>query len=99
MKEERLTQILLAPHISEKSAGAAETNNQYVFRVRRDANKGEIKDAVEKMFDVQVDAVRVTNMKGKVKQRFGMPTTRRKIWKKAYVSLKPGSEIDLMGAE
>ena len=93
---ERLINLLLAPHVSEKSARAGEKHNQYVFRVRREATKPEIRKAVELMFEVEVLAVRVVNVAGK-KKRFGSVNGRRSDWKKAYVSLKSGQTIDLSG--
>jgi len=96
MNEERLMKVLVAPLISEKSSIAAEQNNQYVFKVTTDATKPEIKQAVELMFDVKVDAVKVANMKGKTK-RHGQKLGRRSDWKKAYISLQAGQEIDLLG--
>ncbi len=99
MNQERLMKVLLAPHVSEKSSVAAELNNQYVFKVLPDATKPEIKKAVELMFEVKVDDVRVVNMKGKTKGRPGMRMGRRPNWKKAYVSLSQGQEIDFAGAE
>jgi large subunit ribosomal protein L23 len=96
MNEERLMKVLVAPLISEKSSVAAEKNNQYVFKVTTDATKPEIKQAVEMLFDVKVDAVKVANMKGKTK-RFGQKMGRRNAWKKAYISLQAGQEIDLLG--
>ncbi|QKT04114.1 50S ribosomal protein L23 [Ectothiorhodospiraceae bacterium 2226] len=98
MNDERLMNVLLAPHVSEKSTNVADAHNQVVFKVVTDATKPEIKAAVEKMFNVKVDAVRVTNHKGKVK-RFAGRLGRRNHWKKAYVTLQPGSEIDFLGAE
>lgn len=98
MNQERLMKVLLAPHISEKSSMAAEANNQYVFRVVNDASKPEIKAAVELLFNVGVEAVRVSTVKGKVK-RFGQRFGRRSDWKKAYVTLKSGQEINFMGGE
>ena len=98
MNEERLASILLAPHVSEKASRVGEQSNQVVFRVAGDARKPEIRRAVEKMFDVEVASVTVANVKGK-RKRFGRVQGRRKDWKKAYVSLKPGHEIDFMGAE
>jgi large subunit ribosomal protein L23 len=98
MMQERLMKVLLAPHISEKSSVAAEKHRQVVFRVAPDASKPEIKQAVEQLFNVQVDDVRVANVKGKQK-RFGRIIGRRTGWKKAYVSLKPGFDIDFMGGE
>lgn len=94
---ERLINLLLAPHVSEKAARAGEKHNQYVFRVRTDATKPEIAKAVELMFSVEVEAVQVVNVGGK-KKRFGASFGRRSDWKKAYVSLKSGQTIDLTGA-
>jgi large subunit ribosomal protein L23 len=91
--KERLMTVLLAPHVSEKSARTAEKANQMVFRVRRDSTKPEIKAAVELMFEVKVDAVRVVNVAGKTK-RFGGRAGRRSDFKKAYVSLAAGQSID-----
>jgi len=98
MKKERLMKVLLAPHISEKSTTVADANQQFVFKVVPDANKLEIKKAVELMFDVKVDAVQVSNVKGK-RKRFGQMAGRRADWKKAYVRLQPGQDIDFMGAQ
>ncbi len=96
MNQERLINVLRAPHISEKSAIVAESNGQYVFKVATDATKPEIKAAVEMMFNVEVDDVRTLNNKGKTK-RFGQRFGRRNGWKKAYVTLKSDQEIDLLG--
>ena len=93
--KERLMQVLVAPHVSEKSARMAEQGNQVVFRVTRDATKPEIKAAVELLFKVEVESVQAANVKGKVK-RFKGATGRRKGWKKAFVSLKPGQEINFV---
>ena len=98
MNQERLLDVIKAPHISEKSTVVAERDNQVVFKVATDATKLEIKRAVEQLFEVKVDSVRVVNMKGKVK-RHGMATGKRVDWKKAYVSLKEGQDIDFLGAE
>jgi len=93
MNQERVFSVLLGPHISEKTAIATEMNNQYTFRVARDANKIEVKKAVEKLFKVKVANVRVINVKGKVKMnRYG--AARRPNWKKAYVRLEAGHDID-----
>ncbi|MDQ2070538.1 50S ribosomal protein L23 [Natronospira bacteriovora] len=96
MNQERLMTVLLGPHVSEKSTNVADAHNQVVFKVRRDATKTEIRKAVEKLFEVQVDKVRVVRQKGKIK-RFGTQYGRRQDWKKAYVSLQPGQDIDFMG--
>ncbi len=93
---ERLINLLLAPHVSEKAARAGDKHNQFVFRVRLDATKPEIAKAVELMFSVEVEAVQVVNVGGK-KKRFGASFGRRSDWKKAYVSLKSGQTIDLTG--
>ena len=95
MNQERLMQVLLAPQISEKATYIADKFEQVVFRVASDATKPEIKAAVELLFKVEVEAVQVANVKGKVK-RFKGATGRRKGWKKAYVSLKPGQEINFV---
>jgi large subunit ribosomal protein L23 len=94
---ERLINLLLAPHVSEKASRATEKANQYVFRVRTEANKADIKAAVKLMFGVEVEAVRVVNVAGK-RKRFGNVAGRRSDWKKAYVSLKAGQTIDFTGA-
>lgn len=96
--ENRLLQIILAPVVSEKATFAGEKNEQVVLRVVKDATKAEIKAAVELLFKVQVEGVQVLNVKGKTK-RFGRFTGTRKGWKKAYVSLVPGQEIDLAAAQ
>ena len=93
---EKLINLLLAPHVSEKAARAGEKHNQYVFRVRPEATKPEIAKAVELMFSVDVEAVQVVNVGGK-KKRFGAAFGRRSDWKKAYVRLKTGQMIDLTG--
>ena len=93
MNQERIYKILVGPQISEKSTMVAENGNQVVFKVSLDANKLEIKRAIEKLFNVKVAQVRVLRMKGKVKRnRFG--DVRRSDWKKAYVRLEQGHDID-----
>ena len=94
MNDERIFHILKSPHISEKTAILGDTANQHVFRVATDAKKPEIKAAVEQLFNVKVAAVRTVNMNGKAK-RMGARKGSRKDWKKAYVSLEQGHEIDL----
>jgi large subunit ribosomal protein L23 len=91
--EQRLMTLLLAPTVSEKATWIADKHRQIVFRVAPDATKPEVKAAVELLFKVQVEAVQIANVKGKVK-RFGAYTGRRRNWKKAYVSLKAGQEIN-----
>ena len=96
--QERLMTIIRGPHMSEKSHLAAE-QNQIVLKVRPDATKSEIRQAVELLFEVNVENVTVVNVKGKNK-RFGITRGRRNDWKKAYVRLAEGSEIDtLLGTE
>jgi large subunit ribosomal protein L23 len=96
--EERLLQVLLAPQVSEKSTRVAEKNNQVVFRVLSSATKPEIKAAVELLFKVEVMSVQVLNNKPKEK-RFGRTMGQRSGWKKAFVCLKPGQEINFAFGE
>jgi large subunit ribosomal protein L23 len=98
MQKERLLQVLLAPQVSEKSTFVGEKNNQYVFRVVADATKPEIKAAVELLFKAKVKSVQVANVKGKEK-RFGRFMGRRRNWKKAYVCLAQGQEINFQASE
>jgi len=98
MNEERLLKILLAPHVSEKSNRLTDRYNQVAFKVTPDATKPEIKDAVELLFKVKVKGVTVLNVKGK-RKRFGAVSGRRSDWKKAYVSLEAGHEINFMAAQ
>ena len=95
MNQERLMQVLLAPQISEKATYVAEKHEQVIFRVASDATKPEIKAAVELLCKVNVESVQVANVKGKVK-RFKGAVGRRKGWKKAYVCLKAGQEINFV---
>ncbi len=97
INKERLMQVLLEPRITEKSTLVAEHNRQFVFKVRKGASKPEIKQAVELMFEVKVEAVQVSNVKGK-RKGFRQRAGRRADWKKAYVKLKPGFDIDFAGA-
>lgn len=96
--QERLTQVIIGPHVSEKSTAVADQAHQVVFKVRPDATKNEIKRAVELLFEVKVDRVAVTRVSGKTK-RFGTRRGRRSDWKKAYVRLAPGHDLDFVGAE
>jgi large subunit ribosomal protein L23 len=98
VNEQRLMQVLLAPQISEKATFIADKNEQVVFRVASDATKPEIKAAVELLFKVEVKSVQVATVKGKAK-RFGRMMGRRKDWKKAFVCLKPGQEINFAAGE
>jgi len=98
MNKERLLKVLLAPVVSEKSVGAADTGNQFAFKVAKDATKPEIAAAVEMLFEVNVEQVRTLNVKGKTK-RTVRGLGKRNDWKKAYVSLQPGQDIDFASAE
>lgn len=98
MKEERLLQVILAPVISEKATMLAEKREQVIFRVATTATKPEIKAAVELLFKVEVKDVQVSNVKGKAK-RFGRFFGKRTGWKKAYVCLKPGQELNFAAGE
>ena len=93
MKREQLMSVLIAPHVTEKTSLAMQNHNQYTFRVRRDATKTDIRQAIELMFDVKVAGVRVVNEPGKAR-RFGRTVGRTQDWKKAYVSLESGQTID-----
>lgn len=95
MNQERMYTILLEPHISEKVSILGDKVNQYAFKVARDATKSEIREAVETLFSVSVEKVTTANVKGKVK-RTVRGTTRRKNWKKAYITVAQGQEIDYM---
>jgi large subunit ribosomal protein L23 len=97
MSDFKLSGIILSPIVSEKSTLAAEANKRFVFKVLKQATKIDIRKAVELMFGVEVDSVQVLNMKGKTK-RFGRSLGKRSDWKKAYVKLKPGHDIDFTGA-
>ncbi len=98
MNQERIYKVLLGPVISEKAAMAGDAANQVVFKVTTDATKAEIKAAVEQLFEVKVEGVRVLNVKGKTKRtRHGMG--KRSDWKKAYVRLEQGQDIDFAVAE
>ena len=98
MNQERILQVLLSPHVSEKASRVADKMNQHVFHVAVDADKREVKQAVEQMFNVKVAKVQILNTKGKTK-RFGSMTGRRSNWKKAVVRLETGHDINFAGAE
>ena len=93
----QLAGVLEAPIISEKSTNAAEKNKQFVFKVLKTASKKQVKNAVEVMFSVEVDSVHVLNVKGKQK-RAGKTLGQRSDWKKAYVKLNPGHDIEFSAA-
>ncbi len=96
MNQEKLMNLLLAPRITEKSTLVGEKYRQYVFKVLKTATKPQIRQAVELMFKVEVDSVQVSNVKGK-RKAFKQTVGKRSDWKKAYVKLKPGFDINFMG--
>jgi large subunit ribosomal protein L23 len=98
LNQERLMTVLVGPHVSEKASIVAEKNNQICFKVRRDSTKKEIAQAVEMMFEVKVERVQVSNVRGKIK-RFGQTLGKRADWKKAYVTLAEGHDIEFLGAD
>lgn len=95
MSEERLLKVLLEPHISEKTTFTSAGYPQYVFKVVKDTNKKEIKAAVEFLFGVSVKDVNICNVKGAVARKFGRAVGQMMSWKKAYVVLEPGQEINV----
>lgn len=97
MNQEKLMQVLLEPRVTEKSTLLGEKSRQFVFRVANSATKPDIKKAVELMFEVEVDSVQVSNVKGK-RKTFQQTQGKRSDWKKAYVKLKPGFDIDFVGS-
>ncbi len=96
--QERLAQVLIGPHVSEKATSLADDRNQVVFKVRTDATKSDVRRAVELLFEVKVERVTVARMPAKAK-RFGARQGKRGAWKKAYVRLAPGSNINFVNAE
>jgi len=98
MNQERIMKVLISPIVSEKSTRLADQHRQFVFKVVKDASKPEVRKAVELMFDVKVDAVQIANVSGKVK-RFGGAMGKRSDWKKAFVTLAEGHDINYMGAD
>jgi len=93
MNTQRLTNIIVSPRISEKATMRADIDNQHVFSVLKDATKPEVRKAVELMFDVKVKSVRLMNVQGKL-TRVGRTFGKRKDWKKAYVRLQEGFDIN-----
>lgn len=98
IRHDQIRSVIISPHISEKTTGLSEKNQQITFKVRFDSNKTQIKKAVEKLFDVKVSSVKTLSVKGK-KKRTGMRTGATKAWKKAYIILSEGQDLDLMGAD
>ncbi len=95
MSDSGLYKIILGPHVSEKSTMMAEDSRQVVFKVSLDASKPQIRRAIEKLFSVEVENVQVMRQKGK-KKNFGRVSGKRKDWKKAYVKLKEGQDLDFL---
>jgi len=93
MSKERIYNVLLGAHISEKTTVVADTANQFVFKVAKDASRPEIKQAVQQIYGVNVESVSVVNVKGKVK-RTVRGLSKRASWKKAYVRVAAGQDID-----
>ena len=98
MNQEQIMKVLIAPIVSEKSTRLADEHRQFVFKVVTDASKPDVRKAVELMFDVKVEAVQIANVRGKTK-RFGQSIGRRSDWKKAFVTLAEGHDINFMGAD
>ncbi len=98
MNKNRLYQVLLNPRVTEKSSRVGESSNQYVFQVASDANKAEVRAAVESLFEVNVESVRIVNVKGKTKS-FKTRPGKRSDWKKAYVRVQEGQTLDFLNAE
>jgi large subunit ribosomal protein L23 len=98
MSAERLLEIIVAPHVSEKTTRATEKGNVYTFKVATTAAKPEIKQAIEQLFNTKVDTVRIVNVKPKTRRFRGVEGMKKK-WKKAYVTLVEGQKIDLHPVE
>jgi large subunit ribosomal protein L23 len=98
MNQQRLLQVILSPHISEKATIGLEKHNEYVFRVTEDASKSEVKDAIELLFNTKVKSVHIVNVRAKTKIFRGREGT-KKAWKKAYVSLHTDQKLDIIGAQ
>lgn len=98
MSANRLYKVLLSPRMTEKTTRLSAESNQYVFRVLDDAGKAEVRDAVEHLFDVNVESVRIVNVKGKNKS-YRLRPGKRSNWKKAYVRVREGQVIDVLGGE
>ena len=98
IRHDQIRSVIISPHISEKTTGLSEKNQQITFKVRLDSNKTQIKKAVEKLFDVKVSSVKTLSVKGK-KKRSGTRLGKTKSWKKAYITLSEGQDIDFMGTD
>jgi len=98
MSNDRLYKVLRAPRVTEKTARLSADSNQYVFEVSSDADKADVRKAIELLFEVKVEDVRIVNVKGKTKS-FRFRQGRRSDWKKAYVRIQEGQVIDVLGGE
>jgi len=98
IRHDQLRTVLIAPHVSEKSTLLSQNSGQIAFKVRADSNKKQIKKAVEEMFKVKVSSVKTISVKGK-KKRMGMRQGKTKDWKKAYIKLEEGQNLDFMNTE
>jgi len=98
MNDKRLHEVLIRPHVSEKTAMSAELQGRHAFRVAKNATKIEVRQAVQKLFDVDVKSVQIVNVRGKTK-RFGQVEGKRSDWRKAIVRLAEGQDLDFMGIE
>lgn len=96
--QEKLLKTVIRPHVSDKTYGLSDTNSTIVFEVARFASKLDVKNAVEQLFEVKVESVNILNVKGKAR-RFGRVEGKTKAWKKAYVKLAEGHDINFVGAE
>ncbi len=97
IKEIEVIKAVVGPHMTEKAYRVADKQNQYVFKVNRTTNKTEIKTAVEKIYNVKVESVKVLNVLGKTKS-FKQRVGKRQDWKKAYIKLQEGFKLDFIGA-
>jgi large subunit ribosomal protein L23 len=97
-QQQRRFELIKQPHVSEKSTALADKHKQFVFKVQKDSSKPEIKQAVESLFSVKVESVQILNVKSK-QRRFKQIPGRSKAWKKAYVTLQPGCDIDFTGTK
>ena len=97
MNQERVFKVLLGPHISEKATVLADGKNQFVFKVATDATKLEVKKAVEQLFEVKVSDVNTVKVNGKTKRTM-RGVGKRNDWKKAYITLEPGQDIDFQSS-
>ncbi|QIV96620.1 LSU ribosomal protein L23P [Allofrancisella inopinata] len=96
--QEKILKTVIRPHVSDKTYGLSDANSTVVFEVARFANKYDVKDAIEQLFEVKVESVNILNVKGKAR-RFGRIEGKTKAWKKAYVKLAEGHDINFVGAE